>query len=197
MCQTFPELFEHSRQPLDLSRELALGAEALPGTGQTLNFVMEPQMQTEWCWTAVAVSVDRFYQPTSTIQQCQIANGELGRDDCCGGGVFTGCNIPHTLHTALSQVGHLSGPVEDEPTLFPQVTSEMVNARPLGCRIGWFGGGGHFVVIHGASTDISSGPAKQWVAVADPLFGPADYLIDDFTSAYRQEGEWTHSYFTQ
>lgn len=129
MCQPLPEVFEQTRQPLDLSGEPAFGSGVLPGMGQTLNFVMEPQMQTEWCWAAVAVSVARFYQPTNTIEQCQVVNGELGRDDCCGGGVFTGCNIPYTLDTALGQVGHLSRPIERDPTPFQEVEAEIVNGR--------------------------------------------------------------------
>ena len=197
MSHSLPEVFEQTRQPLDPAGNMVFNAAAIPGVGQTLSFNMETQLQTEWCWAAVAVSVARFYMPTNLIQQCHVANGEFGRDDCCGGGVFTGCNIPHTLDTALCQVGHLSRPAEENSTLFPQVESEIMNQRPLGCRIGWFDGGGHFVVLHGASTDFSTGSPKHWVAVADPLFGPSDYLIDNFTDSYRQEGSWTHSYFTQ
>lgn len=197
MSQSLPDVFEQTRQPLGLTDELGAGPLALPGTGQTLNFIMQTQSQTQWCWAAVSVSVAGFYQPTSNLGQCQVVNEELGRDDCCGGGVFTGCNIPFTLNTALSRVGHLRGQIVTNPTAFQDVDTEITNSNPLGCRIGWFGGGGHFVIIHGASTDTSGGFIKQWVAVADPLYGPSDYLVDDFTDAYRQTGRWTHSYFTQ
>lgn len=191
----FPDVFQRTRRPLSLAPPLLL-PEALPGTGVTLPFNMETQEQSEWCWSAVAVSVSRFYQPSSTITQCGLANLELGggTDVCCV--TPLACNQQNTLETALDQVGHFSDMVF-APLTFQETDGEITGQRPLGCRIGWFQGGGHFVIIHGTSTESSVGFVKQWVAIADPKFGPADYLIDDFTNAYRQEGGWTHSYLTQ
>ena len=190
-----PELFERTRLPLDLPTAPEAVPESLPGTGRTLDFRMERQTQSQWCWAAVAVSVTRFYQPSSNITQCRVANRELGTDVCCADP--PACNQDNTLDTTLRTVGHLRA-FEGGPLSFPPVRDEINAGRPLGCRIGWLDGGGHFVVIHGVSTDQSGASVKRWVAVEDPLFGPSDYLINDFTSAYRQgEGEWTHSYFTQ
>jgi hypothetical protein len=155
---------------------------------------METQQQTQWCWAAVAVSVSKFYEASSTITQCRVANMVLGQNGCCANPAP--CNVDNFLEDALGEAGHFNR--LDFDLTFSDVDGEMRQGRPLGCRIGWFGGGGHFVVIHGTSTDASGGSFKNWVAVADPLYGPSDYLIDDFASAYRQgSGEWTHSYFTQ
>ena len=86
----------------------------------------------------------------------------------------------------------------DSPASFQDVQNEILNGRPLCCGIGWIVGGGHLVVLHGASTDNSGGVVKQWVAVADPKYGPSDYLVEDFTDAYRQgAGQWLTSYFTR
>jgi len=190
----FPNLFVRTRRPLSLPQPVTAAA-ALPGTGVTLPFNMEAQEQSEWCWSAVAVSVSSFYQPASTITQCGLANLELGTDVCCVDP--STCNQQNTLETALDRVGHFNDMVF-APLSFGETDTEIDSKRPLGCRIGWFLGGGHFVIIHGTSTESSGGFVKQWVAVTDPKFGPADYLIDDFTNAYRQgEGEWTHSYLTR
>jgi hypothetical protein len=190
----FPDLFQRTRRPLTLVQPQASSAD-LPGTGVTLPFNMETQEQSEWCWSAVAVSVSRFYQPSSTITQCGLANLELNTDVCCADPSI--CNQQNTLETSLSQVGHFNDMVF-APLTFDETDTEIDSQRPVGCRIGWFLGGGHFVIIHGIATQSSGGLIKQWVAVADPKFGPADYLIDNFTNAYRQgEGEWTHSYLTQ
>lgn len=192
---TFPDIFQRTRGPLALPAP-SPGAEALPGSGRTLPFLMETQEHSNWCWSAVAVSVARFYPPFATIAQCTLASLELNTDVCCTNPEL--CDVQHTLETSLQQVGHFNDMVFD-PLEFAATETEINGERPLGCRIGWFGGGGggHFVVIHGTSRDTSSGSLKQWVAVADPKFGPSDYLIEDFTNAYRQEGAWTHSYLTQ
>src|ERR1051325_11225292 len=182
----FPDIFQRTRRRLSLVSPLTAAA-ALPGTGLTLPFNMETQDQSEWCWSAVAVSVSKFYQPSSTITQCSLASLELGTQICCGDP--SSCNQQNTLETALDHVGHFNDMVF-APLPFGETDIEIDNERPLGCRIGWFAGGGHFVIIHGTSTESTGGLVKQWVAVADPKFGPADYLIDDFTNAYRQEGEW-------
>jgi hypothetical protein len=189
----FPDLFQRTRRRLSLTQPQASAAD-LPGTGVTLPFNMETQLQSEWCWSAVAVSVARFYQPSSTITQCDLAQLELN-NDCCADP--SACNQQNTLETSLNSVGHFNEMVFS-PLAFDETDNEIDGKRPVGCRIGWFLGGGHFVIIHGTATESSGGSAKQWVAVADPKFGPADYLIGDFTNAYRQgEGEWTHSYLTQ
>jgi hypothetical protein len=166
----------------------------LPGAGTTLTFNMETQEQTQWCWAAVAVSVSKFYETSSTMTQCRVANMVLGQNGCCSNP--DPCNVDNYLEKALDEVGHFRN-IDSEPLPFDEVDGEMQQGRLLGCRIGWFGGGGHFVVIHSTSTDASGNSLKNWVAVADPLYGPSDYPVDEFTSAYRQRGEWTHSYFTQ
>jgi len=38
-----------------------------------LNFPMQQQKETEWCWAAVAVSVAAFYQGVSP-PQCDVVN---------------------------------------------------------------------------------------------------------------------------
>lgn len=192
---SLPEVFEGTRKPLDLAGAMAAAPSTLPGAGKTLGFNIEMQEQTQWCWAAVAVSVARFYQPSNTLTQCRVANMVLGTNGCCSNP--GPCNIDNYLEDALGAVAHYRD-IEPEPLPFSDVNGEITSDRPLGCRIGWFGGGGHFVVIHGASVDGSGAAVKRWVAIADPLYGPSDYLIQKFTSGYRQDtGEWTHSYFTQ
>ena len=200
---SLPEVFERTRRPLGLAAALAAAAESLdaglatlPGQGVTLTFNMETQEQSQWCWAAVAVSVTMFYDTSDTVTQCRVANMVLNTNGCCSNP--DPCNEDNFLEDALAQVNHFRAPLVFEPLPFSDVEGEINDGRPLGCRIGWFGGGGHFVIIHGVSVDQTSSAVNRWVAVADPLFGPSDYLINNFTSGYRQgEGEWTHSYFTQ
>lgn len=202
---SLPEMFERTRQPLGLAEALAkaaaetaeAGLESLPGEGSTLSFDMEKQTETQWCWAAVAASVARFYDSSDTVSQCEVASRVLNTTGCCADPAA--CNEDNYLENALAQVNHFRAPLVFEPLPFSDVEDEINAGCPLGCRIGWFGGGGHFVILYGVSTDQSGGSVKRWVAVADPdpHFGPSDYLINNFTSVYRNKGEWTHSYFTQ
>jgi len=42
-----------------------------------LDFSMQQQDQTNWCWAAVAASVVRYYHADTQWTQCRIAEGEL------------------------------------------------------------------------------------------------------------------------
>jgi hypothetical protein len=73
------------------------------------------------------------------------------------------------------------------------IRGEIDGNRPLGARIGWSGGGGHFVVLGAYATS----PAGDFVTVEDPLFGPSTLPLSTFQSSYQGSGTWTHTYWTQ
>jgi len=172
----------------------ALGAAPIGGGlagSETLEFTEQHQEQDQWCWAAVSVSVSHFYDAASTWTQCDLVNAELNRSDCCWNGSTSQCDRPWNLNSPLSRTQNLNT-MDNSAALFADLISEIDNRRPIGCRIGWFAGGGHFVVIHGYSTS-----GGQWVTVGDPFYGPSTYSYDGFCSAYRNSGEWTHTYNTQ
>ena len=68
------------------------------------------------------------------------------------------------------------------------VTQEINNNRPLCVRIGWSGGGGHFVAIDGYNKGL------DMVAVDDPWYGASDVDLSVFQTSYQGSGSWTHSY---
>src|SRR5690606_26882557 len=76
------------------------------------------------------------------------------------------------------------------PTRLPYTT---LFRSPICVRIGWKGGGGHFVVIHG----ISSVSKDYYLHIADPFFGSSIQSLSHFASNYRNNGQWTHTYFTK
>jgi len=69
-----------------------------------------------------------------------------------------------------------------------ELSVEIAAGRPIGVRIQWVQGGGHFVTISGYSDDV--------VEVSDPWYGdsPVDYLT--FKTRYQGIGRWSHSYRT-
>jgi len=152
-----------------------------------LNFVMQHQQQTNWCWAAVAASVSAFFNPSTPWTQCLIVNAELGRTDCCVNGSSASCNVPWYLDRALQRTGNFVSWSSGAETL-ANIENEIDNGRILGVRIGWSGGGGHFVVLEGYNADLNM------VAVDDPWYGASDVALATFQTAYMGSGTWTHSY---
>ena len=155
-----------------------------------LDFMMQHQQQTNWCWAAVATSVALYYDPASTWTQCAVANGELGRTDCCGTGASGPCNVYGYLASSLTRVGHLDHWAAGTAT-FAQVGTEIDAGRPLGVRTAWSGGGAHFLAIVGYRLIF------DMLAVDDPWYGKSDVSYSAFSTNYQGSGTWTHCYYTE
>jgi len=150
---------------------------------------MQDQLESQWCWAAVTVSVLNYFDPVSQKSQCEIAREVLGEaaGDCCNNP--SACNTPQRLQAALRHIGKLddlrAGHLEPA-----DLQTQLNKGLPVGVRIGWSGGGGHFVVIDGAGgTDDS-----LQVHVIDPLFGNSTWDYEEFRSFYQGAGEWTDTF---
>jgi hypothetical protein len=156
-----------------------------------LSFNMQAQTQSNWCWAATATSVSHFYWMFSTWTQCLVANAELQLTGCCNSSVPAACNVPWFLDRALTRTQNflsITGPVT-----FQQIRNEIDAGRPVGARVGWSGGGGHFMVIYG----YSSIAGTDYFDIDDPIYGKSHITVADFTSNYQGSGTWTHTYFTK
>jgi hypothetical protein len=67
-----------------------------------LNFAMQTQLQSEWCWAATSSSVSHFYDLASTFTQCSIVNNQQNQMTCCADGSTPQCNTPWYLNQALA-----------------------------------------------------------------------------------------------
>ena len=154
-----------------------------------LSFNMQMQTQSNWCWAATANSVSHYFWRWSTWSQCRIANAELGHTDCCQSPVPAPCNVPWYLDRALTRTRNfvsIQGPAGFDP-----VRAEINAGRPVGARIGWSGGGGHFMVIYGYS--MIGG--HEYFDIDDPIYGKSHLPVSEFSSSYQGTGSWTHTYF--
>lgn len=84
--------------------------------------------------------------------------------------------------------------MSNNPSPLPTVRTEIDNGNPLGARIGWNQGGGHFVAIFGYD---DTDEANELLSIGDPWSGNSIVAYDEFTSNYQGSGKWTHSYFTR
>lgn len=102
---------------------------------------MQRQEQDNWCWAATSASIDAFYNPSTTVSQCGLANTVHGQTTCCADGSTSQRNKAAITGDVLSMIGRLSSQTEQaEP--FDVVDKEIAtNRRPLGARIKWSGDG--------------------------------------------------------
>ena len=157
-------------------------------------YPMDLQEESEWCWAAVALSVAKFFYPQSGEKQCDIAAKVTDKRHCCD--APPECNEPQRLTDALrvalsAQSGASLTKVVPRPLRFDELQRELDAARPVCIRIGWDGGGGHFVVLTGYQV-LSSG--DRHVDVADPLYPDCTVDYEELTNAYHGDGQWTHSF---
>lgn len=169
------------------------------------NFRMQTQEALNWCWAAVAVSINDFLDPppvgataiVPTWTQFTLANKLLGiTGPGCSmdpGGMV--CNQPESLATALTITANLrpNGALADQYLTFICIQS-WVNAQlPIGARIKWRGKGAHFIALDGYKV-LTSG--QQMVHVQDPSPGASpgfvdyDFLVED----YEEDGYWIDTF---
>ncbi|HKR07324.1 MAG TPA: papain-like cysteine protease family protein [Bacteroidia bacterium] len=152
---------------------------------------MEAQTQSNWCWAATSKSVSHFYSHLSPWTQCKIAADELSLT-CCNSPLPTGCNVPYYLDRALTRTHNFNTIVSGTLT-WDTVKAEIENGLVIGARIGWSGGGGHFMVIYG----VSKFGSTEYLHIDDPIYGKSVLTYNDFSTNYKGSGMWTHSYYTK
>ena len=155
------------------------------GPGNQLAFTIELQEQTFWCWAASSVSVNHYFDKSSTWKQCEVVNQCLGLGTCCIAGNSNQCNTWGYLDRALEAVHNFDSKDSHRASL-DEVSAEVDAGRPLCVHIEWRDGTGHFAVIDGYAGDT--------IHVADPYWNTATIGYDDFPRRYHGGGAWTHTY---
>ena len=161
---------------------------------RSLGFNMQAQTESNWCWAATSTSVSHFYWGASPWTQCKVACSELNLTTCCQSPSSSACNVSGYLQTALTVTKNLNSFVTGTVS-FDAVKAEIDAGRPVGARIGWSGGGGHFVAIYGYARVLIFG--EEYFDIDDPIYGKSQVTVANFTSSYQTTGSWTHTYFTK
>ena len=158
-----------------------------------LNFAMQAQLQSQWCWAATSVSVSSYYDSGAAWTQCSMVNAEKGLTTCCEDGSSEPCNAPNVLSAPLRRADVLDR-MQQGSVDYDVIRREIDAGRPVGLRLEWSDTNtGHFVVIEGCQ---SSGDER--VALEDPLAGAFDLPFTTLTEGlYQGTGTWTHTYLTR
>jgi hypothetical protein len=161
---------------------------ALAKTGaNALTFMMQAQLQSEWCWAATSASVNAFYNHPSLLRQCEVA-GQCLKMSCCSNA--EPCNQPYYLDRALTETGNMAGSIVQGSLSFADIVTEIDAGRPVCCHISWKLGGGHFNAIYGYNR------TNQDLNVGDPFYGNQAVPFATFLLNYRNAGSWDYSYRT-
>jgi hypothetical protein len=178
-----------------------------PGTKTTTSaaaFIVQTQLASNWCWAAVAVSINAFLDPPNPLAgpawtQASLANQLLGKKapGCIANPIPGSCNKPERLDVALTITRNMmpDGYLTNQHLTFDCIQNWVNVQLPLGARITWFGGGAHFIALDGCKV-MSNG--QRMVHVQDPSFSPAsspglwdyDALVED----YLEQGYWSDTY---
>lgn len=171
---------------------------------ETNPFLMQQQQEGNWCWAAVALAIKKYFAAESPLTQCSIAGPVLTHEkqitaatSCCDSP--DSCNMPATLQDALSFTHNLREIMANAFLSFEDIKKEFTKSppRPIGVRIEWPNGGGHFIAIEGYR-EFSSG--AQQVLVADPLYpdGTSSYVdYNDVVECYGAGGTWSDTFLVQ
>jgi papain like cysteine protease AvrRpt2 len=164
-----------------------------PPSWVRLNFEMQHQEHDQWCWAAVSTSVALYFDPGADWKQCKVVSAELwfGFHDCCADGASDACNRWWYLDRALRRTDTFERVQDGAPAELTGVYGELDAGRPVGVRIGWRGGGGHFIAIEGYRGD------GNFLALEDPWYGTSDVAVATLRDAYHGTGTWTHVYYTR
>jgi hypothetical protein len=149
-------------------------------------FQIQTQLQDLWCWAAVSASISSYYSPRSRWSQCEIASYVLGGNCCATPGQY---NVAAYLQDALQVIAKLRGIVRRSLS-FEDIRAELLRGNPIAVRIGWRGGGGHFVIIRGCHER----DGRQFLNIVDPFWADTIQLYEEFCDSYLGQGRWTDTF---
>ena len=189
-------VIDTTRRPLDLSGRPAVSSQS--GHRAMINFAMEEQCHSNWCWAAVAASVAAYYDRGTYKKQCNIAALELAREDCCSyscGAEDVECNLTNVFASPLNRVRCLERLERFKQATPSEVLEELEAGRPICVRTLWPDGSAHFLAIVGCWSDTDGTPM---LALDDPFWGRSEYSYDRFSTHYQLVGgKWNDTYYTR
>jgi hypothetical protein len=164
----------------------------------SIDFEIQKQQHSDWCWAAVAASVDHYFDANSAWCQCRLASKmakiEKLKVATCGNcetrkPMQAACNCPWFLQSALKIVHRLKGKPKPTNLKFSQILKKIKAGRPVCVEILWGKGPtAHYIVISGCAI----GPkGERWVDIEDPYYGSSTWLFEEFRSNYEYaQGKW-------
>ncbi|MCY4045405.1 MAG: hypothetical protein OXE99_10015 [Cellvibrionales bacterium] len=157
-----------------------------------LDFSVESQRQSQWCWSAIAVSLAQFYS-TGLLSQSELVKKMMALSDdnpSKNSKNVSDYNQPAVLEHALRFMGCYGHWNPGRASLERLYLALIEQSLPC-VRVEWPKGGAHFLVIKGVNIKTQS----LWIE--DPLYGPSEQAYDQFPKQYiHAQGVWSETYWT-
>jgi Papain-like cysteine protease AvrRpt2 len=158
-------------------------------------FPMEQQHEPDWCWDAVSVSLERYFDPKSKLTQDQFAVKALGVP-------LAEADQPFFLSTALTDLKLLNGEPLDGFLSFSDIQAQIVANLPVCVKLEWNEGGFHYLVISGYGVSAAGDPQ---IYVSDPILVDSNVTIWDYAAFVftyspvytNAEGAWVNTMLVQ
>ena len=124
---------------------------------------LSPQQTGYWCWAASGEMCMNFIKPSANVAQCDEANKEFGRTDCCNSPTPTACVNGGWPQPDKYNFSYQT--TSDAALSWSQLTDQIYCQRkPFAFSWHWPGGGGHMMVVVGYVTLNGT----NYVTVNDP-----------------------------
>lgn len=137
------------------------GCACNPPDNESLSAPLHAQETNMWCWAASGQMVMNYLG--GAVVQCDEANKEFGRSDCCNNPTPGACvqgGWPQP-----DKYGFTANTTSDAALTWEQVKSQIYcQKKPFAFAWHWTGGGGHMMVGFGYST----AGANKYVEVNNP-----------------------------
>src|SRR6476620_7974457 len=138
-----------------------------------LDFSLQPQECTQWCWAAVMTAIGRFYSDSEKdcpSEQCKMVSQvlKIGRDCCtecdCKTDPFDPCNQPKNLGFVLNRYNHGLDGTAGTTLSFADIQQEIDNDHPVAVSVKLHdpAATSHAIVIFGYHDDGT-------LNIADPM----------------------------
>lgn len=132
-----------------------IGSQPVPITGQHTDM---------WCWAASGEMTMNFLGASPPVVQCDEANKQFGRTDCCNTPTPGACVVGGWPE--YEKYGFTASVTSDAPLSWNQVREQIYcSKKPFAFSWHWSGGGGHMMVVTGYA--VIAG--QQYVVINDPL----------------------------
>ena len=160
-------------------------------------FHMELQQQDNWCWAAVAASVNNWAGRTR-VTQCEVAVLLRGQGPCQNPASF---DLPNKLQDAFAALQIANDPHAGQTTAFNFIQSEIDRNRPICARILWDKDGdleaenAHFVVIGGYQAVGEDEVIKVFDSAGTGAARVSSVHYSRFLRNYNDVGVWKDTYF--
>lgn len=153
---------------------------------------MLDQKETNWCWAAVTVSVDLFYDQEADPSLCRLVNRVLHRNDCCRETVPKACNTTRRLSDALKARGRY-GRLYSKRLSYKWVRGQINREVLVPIAIKWSSGLAHFIVCRGY--DYRPAVNRTDLHICDSANGDGTYPYLAVANRYLGYfGRWSHTY---